>query len=159
MTVTVGTDTYGTVAEADTYWAARSGDDWAGLTTAEKEPLLVKAADYLDRNFRWRGVKATAAQRLQWPRTDAYDDNAYLQSSTVTPELVKEAQFIVADLYRSEDYDLEGIVTGDNAIKKQKIDVIEVEYAVTSRIQGADKISHVSAMLRPWTFGPGLLRS
>ena len=60
-----------TVAEATAYAAAR------GLslpsTDAEKEQLLVKAADYLlSIEFQYQGVRVDADQSLPWPRADVY---------------------------------------------------------------------------------------
>jgi hypothetical protein len=155
---TVGTDVYDTVAAADTYWTARGNETW--LDSDDKEVYLIKATDWLDRNFTWRGTRLTEAQRLGWPRADAYDDDEYQIGLTEAPWQVKEAMFIVADLFRDGTYDLTGVLTSNNrSLKRQKVDVIEVEYDPGSRLPGADVVTHVIKLLRPvmLTSGEGRL--
>lgn len=160
MAITVGTDTNQTVAEADTYWTNRGNTDWTSDTEANKEINLRKAADWLERNFRWRGTKQASTQRLGWPRDQAYDDDGYQIGTAAAPDIVKEAEAIVADLYRAGTNDLEGIVTdSDAAIIKEKVDVIEVMYDSRARLKGADVITHVHLMLKGVTLGDVLLRA
>lgn len=151
MTITVGTDVYDTEANADTYWSERGNTDWAAASSANKEIYLRKATDWLDRNYRWRGTRKTSSQRLGWPRDDAYDDDDFQVGTTEAPGRVKEAMFIIADLYRQGTYDLEGITTSDSrALKLQQVDVIRVEYDVGARFSGADDIAHVHKLLLPY---------
>ena len=151
MAITVGTDVYDTEANSDVYWANYGNTDWTGDTSANKEINLRKATDWLERNYRFRGTRKTADQRLHFPCNDAYDDDDFQFGQTEAPTAVKEAMFIVADLYRQGIYDLEGIQTSnDRALKRQKVDVIEVEYDAGNRFGGADDLSHVVLMLRPY---------
>lgn len=159
MTLTVGTNCYDTSANVDTYWSDRGNTDWAALSTADKELNIIKATDWLERNFEWRGNRATSDQRLHWPADCAYDDDDFQIGATEAPWQVKEAMAIIADLYRQGTYDMEGILTDDNAVKRQKVDVIEVEYDRTLRLRGQAVITHVYALLRPVTVGWGLLRA
>lgn len=41
---------------------------------------IVNATDYIDKRFgrRFRGWRSTKSQALEWPRTDAFDDDDYL---------------------------------------------------------------------------------
>lgn len=88
MAITVGTDTYGTVAEADTYFAARFGfDKWIPLTELEKEKYLVSAAQQEDVLCLWYGEKSDEDQLLAFPRTPDADP---------TPLDIKHAQFEIA---------------------------------------------------------------
>lgn len=162
MAITVGTDANQDLTTIDAYWAARGNTDWAALADADKEINMRKAADWLERNFRWRGSKATAAQRLGWPRNQAFDDDNFPVGETEAPLVVKEAEAIVADLYRQGTLDLEGIVTDQTAaVIKEKVDVIEVAYDSSARLKGADVVSHVHLMLRLGgvTLGQTLLRA
>ena len=60
-----------TVAEATAYAAARGLS--LPATDAEKEQLLVKAADYLlSVEDRFKGERVAADQALSWPRKDVY---------------------------------------------------------------------------------------
>lgn len=155
MTVTVGTDVYDTVANVDTYWSDRGNTSWAALTTANKEIHMRKATDWLERNFRWRGTRATDDQRLGWPRNYAYDDDNVSIGTESAPWQVKEALAIVADLFRDGSYNLTGIVTRSTRIKRQKVDVIETEYEGGS--SGQDTLTHVYQLLRAVSQAPGVL--
>lgn len=160
MTITVGTDTNQTVVSADSYHLNRGNLSWQSQGTAEKEENLRKAADWLERNFRWRGTRKTASQRLGWPRDQATDNDGYAIGETVSPLIVQEAESIVADLYRANVNDLDGVLTDDSsAITREKVDVIEVWYDATARLKGADVISHVHLMLHPVSLGNILLRA
>ena len=147
MTLTVGTDSYIEIAQADTYHLDRNNLDWATQTDPEKEAVIRKATDYLDRTYDWIGEQATQAQRLEWPRTGAYDSNGFLIEGI--PWQVEEATSIVADLYRQGSVDLEGVVSSDRAVKKEKVDVIEVEYDVAFKTTGGDVLTHVTGLIQP----------
>ena len=154
MTLTVGTDSYDTLDNVNAYWLKRGNTLWAALTDDEKEVNIVKATDWLERNFSWRGTRATAEQRLGWPRLDAYDDDDFQIGATDAPWQVKEATAIMADIYRDGTYDLNGILTSNaRSLKRQKVDVIEVEYDPGSRIPGADVVTHVIKLLNAVTSG------
>ena len=160
MAITVGTDANQTVAEVDAYHSARGNLDWASQGASEKEQNMRKAADYLERTFRWRGVKATSSQRLGWPRLDAYDDDGYKIGETDAPWQVKEAEAIIADIFRAGTFDLEGVQTNSTAaVVREKVDVIEVEYDTQARLKGPDVVTHVFQMLRGVTTGGTLLRA
>ena len=151
MSLTVGTNAYDTLANVRAYWDERGVAAWASLTEVEGEILVRKATDWVDRNFSFIGDKATGPQRLKWPRKFAEVEGWEL-SSTEIPWQVEEATALVADLYRLGTFDLEGIVTDDNAaISMQKVDVITVQYDTAKRLLGADIPSHVYELLRPVT--------
>lgn len=63
-------ETYISVADADTYFAARGNAAWAALTTEAKEAALRLATDYMEAEYgpRWRGERLKAKQALSWPR-------------------------------------------------------------------------------------------
>jgi len=83
LTVTAGStsaDSYATVAEADAYMTARGGfqtgtlpAEWTALSTAQKEMRLRLAASLMD-SLMFRGIKATRAQSLAFPRLFRGDD-------------------------------------------------------------------------------------
>ncbi len=88
MTITVGTDTYVTVLEADDYFAVRSGyESWASLPEPDKEKALVSATQQLDFMCTWYGDPADEAQLLAFPRTPGADP---------TPQGVKNAECEIA---------------------------------------------------------------
>lgn len=73
MAITVGTDTYVTLAEANTYVddnyisTSTKYTTWSALTDSDKEIYLKKATKKIDRQL-LRGLKAIATQTLEFPR-------------------------------------------------------------------------------------------
>ena len=64
-------ESYISVADADTYHTARGNETtWTDLDVTVKEQLLRKATEYMVQEYRlrWKGVRATAVQALDWPR-------------------------------------------------------------------------------------------
>jgi hypothetical protein len=159
MAVTVGTNVYDTLANTDAYWLERANTDWAALDTADKEVYMIKATDWIDREFRFRGKKSTEDQRLSWPRDLAYDDDGYQVGEDGAPLKVKEAMYIMADIFRDGTYDLEGILVDDVAVTKEKVDVIEVEYDAAARLRGGSVMTHIYALLGPMVTANSLLRA
>ena len=98
MTLTVGTDTYATLAEADAYATARSWTDWDALTDAQKEARLTDAATYLDTSYTWKGAITSTAQVMSWPRTGVVDAEGRTLASDAYPEKLKAAQIEFARL-------------------------------------------------------------
>lgn len=151
----VGTDIYGTFAAAQAYHAMRGNTAWATMTEDEGNPLLVKATDYIERQFygQWRG-DAKPGNVLAWDREGAEDDAG--EPILGIPDLLVRAMAAVAELYRS-GVDLDAPLTDDAAIKKTKVDVLEVEYDTTARLRGAPVPVHVYRMLEPLLAGAGQL--
>lgn len=69
---------YVSVAFVDTYALDRGFTAWTGAD-AVKEAAIVRATDHIDRVYgaRFKGIKSTDAQGLQWPRTDAWTKDDY----------------------------------------------------------------------------------
>lgn len=87
------------------------------------EKLLITAMDYLEsKNF--IGDKGTRDQALQWPRVNATIDGYYVDSDAI-PQLLIDAQIEIA---LSIDSGVNPLATVDREIKKEKVDIIEVEY-------------------------------
>lgn len=109
MALVVGTNTYVTVAELNAYATAR------GIILALDEELtLLKAMDYIEIQSYW-GDKTDETQVLEFPRN----------GDTVVPEKIKTAQIITAILIDGGE---DMFPTSEQAVKREKIDVIEIEY-------------------------------
>lgn len=88
-----GANAYVDTTFADTYHDDRGHTAWAtdsagaAVTTAAKQAAIIRATDHVDRvhGTRFRGYKETSAQGLEWPRTNAYDDNGYVLSNLPAP--------------------------------------------------------------------------
>lgn len=110
MSLTVGTNSWVTVAEADTYFADSFGRSaWSGLSNAVKEQLLITS-------YRW-----IQQQRL------------FTIPATSTEEIVKQAQMELAWFvynYKA-DYDKRSALY-DGGVRKFKIEQFEEELAENS---------------------------
>lgn len=80
------------VADADAYHQARGNTAWGVLTAEAKEANLIKATDYIGQIYgqRWKGVRTSSLQTLDWPRYDvcAY---GYPVESDIVPAAVANA--------------------------------------------------------------------
>lgn len=129
MTAIVGTNSYVTAAEGDTYFSVRYGADaWTGASTADKDASLVSARDQLDRQT-WQGEQTVdpPTQPLAWPRTgvvDRYEDE--VDSATV-PDDIKEGQMELALSFLQNAATQTATSTGSN-IKKVDADGALVEW-------------------------------
>lgn len=93
--LTVGTDSYASVAEADLYHTERGAPDaWMAATLAQKEEALRYATRYIDTSFEFSGYLQDYDQALKFPRYSMYDKDGRLYEGT--PIEVKEATFELA---------------------------------------------------------------
>lgn len=104
MALTVGTDSYFSIAEADDYFTARGVTAWTGAEDA-KEAAGRRGTSYLDNQYRdrWKGYRAEQAQKLAWPRVAGYagssamgvyglvDSDGFEIPANETPQQVKNA--------------------------------------------------------------------
>lgn len=99
--ITVGTDSYVTLAEANAYFDSRPfSTNWTDATDDEKEDALKYATKLIDLRS-YTGIRTELSQELAFPRTNMYIDNVYQPSSTV-PQRVKDAQCEMA-LYLTQN--------------------------------------------------------
>lgn len=136
-TVVAGAESYISVADANTYHAARGNTNWATISEAEAEQALRRATDYLVQVYRlkWDGVRFSGAQALDWPRSFVRNKDQsfgnlypivgyfYYPSDYIPPELKNacaEMAFKAASGELAPDL--------DKTVIKEKIDVLEVEY-------------------------------
>src|SRR5687767_6245334 len=84
---------YISLADADTYFAARAVEAWEDADEVEKESALIRATDALDSwaRGRWKGTKKTSTQALAWPREDVVDEEGFDVPTTVVPTPVSRA--------------------------------------------------------------------
>ena len=173
MAITVGTDTYISLADANTYVTANHVStsteytSWTTLTDANKELYLKKAAKKIDRLY-LRGVKAVSTQTLEFPRairTDYRRENFPLINirldadwviETAVSQQVKDAQVEEA---------LSMLVDGATANKRAKLQAQGVKsfslgnlsenYGTGSKANGATKLLSTEAqeLLRYYLLG------
>jgi len=87
-----GANAYASVASVDDYHSGRGFAGWDG-TNAQKQAAIVRATDHVDRVFRsrFKGVKNSSSQALEWPRYGATDGSGYELSSTELPSALTNA--------------------------------------------------------------------
>ena len=73
----IDANSYAAVTDSDAYHAGHLyASAWTGATADNKAAALVMASRVIDAEFQFNGVKASAAQALQWPRSDCPDPDA-----------------------------------------------------------------------------------
>jgi hypothetical protein len=84
------TNSYTTLVLADAYFADRSHSSaWDALDDPAKSNALVTASLMLDWYLKWKGVKTTSTQSMQWPRTGALrPDGTEIDDDVLPPEIV-----------------------------------------------------------------------
>lgn len=89
---------YVSAADCAAYHAARGNALFGAMTIPQQEQAIIRAVDYLTAAYRgkWKGVRASSTQALDWPRYDVRLDDvgfgsyiALVPSNTVPPEVVK----------------------------------------------------------------------
>lgn len=156
MTLTVGTNTYITIAQADTYWTARNNSVWAAASSGEKEKALREATQFIDGTFDFIGFHSTLnldTQPLAWPRDSVVIPSGSFRGtdidSDVVPQAIKDAQAELA--LEALSARLDPVLDRGGDIKKVKVDVIEVEYMDFA--PSAKTFNFVRKILKPFLTG------
>lgn len=87
-------ESFASVAAADAFHLSRGNVSWAAIATVDKEAALRRATDYLGQEYamRWRGVRLTTTQALDWPRFNVQIEGrpySYLLPNIVPPQVVQ----------------------------------------------------------------------
>ena len=118
-------ESYASVSDFDAYMTRR-GLSLTTDTEANKEKLLVLAADYIEGLAeRLQGTKSDYRNALQFPRYDVWLFDHYIDSDDI-PQRLKDAQCQLA--YDMESKDAFPVGSGESVIKK-KVGPIEKTYA------------------------------
>jgi hypothetical protein len=133
-TVVSGANSYVTTAELDAFAAERAVDSFTG----DQSELLIQAMDYLE-SLDYIGLKYSRDQALQWPRSDVYIDGYYIAATTIPTEL-KNAQMQIAMSIDAGNGPNDVI---PRRVKRQEVDVLEVEYADNAPAQDVDPKVHL----------------
>lgn len=109
------------------------GGDWVATPPEDIDTALIVATRWLE-TLSYGGTRCTTTQRLKWPRKGAECDGLISTCSEI-PYSIKEAEVILAWQYIQDPKSFPGFggSAGDSApagtyIKRQKIDVLEIEY-------------------------------
>ena len=145
MAVIVGTNSYISEAEADTYFEGRLySDKWTASTT--HDVALLHAASLLDSQISWTGQPLAEDQAMAWPRKlpIAQADVTYI------PSCIREAQCELALYLLGADPTATPKTAG---YKSLTVDTLKLE--VNAKDRPAIIPAHVAAMLAPLGFPKG----
>ena len=132
-----GSNSYITLAFADSYHADRGEVAWSNASQATKEQAIIKATDYLDSHYIFKSTPVSANQSLKFPRTEF--------GNNVIPLPIQKATAIYSlfaldgNLYDSDKVEISGNVKKTRS--KQKVGEIEVE--TENEFQGSGTIREV----------------
>lgn len=124
-------NSYVTVDEVDTFCENYGLDSWATLSTTDKETAIFRGMAYVEAEFDFKGEKYSYDDPLEWPRVGIYEDvNIYPTTDLLyyqeIPKGVKNAVCRAAYEESVSPGILQANLTSN--IRREKIDVIEVEY-------------------------------
>lgn len=152
MAIVVGTDTYLSVSDADSYWSNRGNADWSAASTAQKEAALREATQYVDSAFNFIGNQIVT-NVLAWPRDNVQIlqgnfANVIYDRLTIPPQVKNAVAELALEALAAR---LAPSQSRGGAIKREKVDVIEVEYM---DFAPSGKVYSFAAMiLKPLTTG------
>lgn len=136
-----GANSYNTVQEIKDYASARG--ESVPSTDAEIEALAIQATDYMEQfRFDYQGSIVDPLQALSFPRTGVEIDGYEYPPTILPSQLAKAHAQATIEAYTSEL-----IPNPSQAVKKEKVDVLEVEYQDTST--SAVGFPKVEMLLRP----------
>lgn len=142
-TIVADANAYVTLAEFDAYWTDR-GKTFSGSNLDQlKQEAIVRATDYIEQTYygRWKGTIVSNEQFLSWPRNV---DNA---DADEIPHRLKQATFTLALEALNDDLN----PTLGRNVKREKVDVIEVEYQDGASMKSIRPA--VDGFLRPYVCG------
>ena len=107
------------------------GGTWAKLDLEVRNVSLIQATRWME-TLDYKGSRCKASQRLKWPRSGAVCDGVTSDCSGI-PYAIQEAEVILAILQTTKPNQFPGAGGGGTAptgtyVKRQKLDVLEIEY-------------------------------
>lgn len=112
------------IAFAALYYPATTVPD-----SAATDGAIVRASLWLSSFPTWEGVKTCDCTTvLAWPRSGVSDCDDCLIDDDVIPEVIKQATYIAAMAELASPGSLTPTITPGRQTKREKVDVIEVEY-------------------------------
>jgi len=149
-----GADSYGTLAEYEAYIVANIDASFDGHGHDSTHELhLRRAAQYLDRQFRFVGYQQYETQSRAWPRlTDHYVDGWSIDSDTI-PQAIKEAQFEAAYAFETDGIDVFASVTA-GTVKRTRSKAGPVETETEYQVgRSTPRIVAIEGLLRDYIVG------
>ena len=127
-------ESYIDIAYADSYFLKRGITQWD--TLENKESLIIRAMDYIENNYSYKGTKLVLTQALQFPRL--------IDGETVYPVALKNAVCELA--LKSNDEDL--LADTDKTTIREKVGALEIEYDPNQ--DNVKSFNYVNKLLAPY---------
>lgn len=146
-----GADALVSLADVDAYHTKFGNSTWTG-DDADKETAIRRASSYLTNSFRWQGWKINQrAQAMAWPRSGVIDADGYPVANDAVPSEIANACSELALRELVTPGTLTPDVTPGDAVTREKIGELEVEYASpkTNPGQARPIVSIVQDMVGP----------
>ena len=107
------------------------GGEWSAIGEELRNLSLIQATRWLE-TLDYKGDRCKASQRLKWPRSGAVCDGVTSDCLGI-PYRIQEAEVALAIQYNSKPNLFPGNGSGGSAptgtyVKRQKLDVLEIEY-------------------------------
>jgi hypothetical protein len=154
-------DSYISVADADTYFAAHGNPTaWSAASDEAKESALRYATVWMDGKWNWLGTIVLGTQALLWPRYvgwDRYGTNEDTEGRAIAsdevPQRVQDAACELALVHLSDALNAVSDTSGAE-LKKIKLDVMALEY-VDRSTSYSRKVPYISKLLKGLYTGGG----
>jgi len=140
-----GANAYADIDSADRWFAARRISAWERAPAPDRHAVLIRAADWLDAQFRFRGQPVRAGQPRAWPRSGVAADIA----PGGLPLPVQTAYFELALTLLDGDEAAERLLGLRGAVRRERIGGLAIEYAAPDHHAGRNG-GRVRAMLAPY---------
>ena len=145
-----GGNAYADLASADDWFAARGRSGWQEAGEAARHAALIRAADWLDGQFSYRGQRADDGQSRAWPRVGIGGGAAVVEGM---PMPVRQAYFELALALLQGDGAAERLVGLQGAVRRERIGGMAIEYDRGGRSGG-----RIRALLAPYLRGAAATR-
>lgn len=123
------------------YAVMKGYDSWTSLTENQQKIFLIRGTEFVDNFYTWKGRKRSQFQGLSFPRIELYDSDRFEVRGI--PTALKKACIEAAYLNSTSSATTLFSTKDENgAIKRQKVDSLEVEYFSNSESNsGSDSSS------------------
>ena len=156
IVTTVGDATansYITVAEFEAFWTERNVN--LAHSNAAKEAELVKAADYINREYTFVGERQYRYQAMAWPRlTGVYLVKDWPIDPDTVPQDIKDAQAELAYIIHQGTNVFATVEGGAKVREKNKAGPVETEVEYTN-FRETPRFVAIEGLLSPYTIYGG----
>ena len=141
----IDSNSYCSIEYSDDYFTSHGVSKWESLEESEKEVLLVKATDFIDNVYDWNGIKSTAEQALNFPRTDLFTKDGYEVEGI--PKQLKDAVCEAVNLLMNET-ELFQSASENGAVTSEHIGNLSFTYDVSQKVKDSTLFEVINARLR-----------